>query len=85
MKLFKVAAMLGVLAMPAMALAHTFGTAYDTRGQCEAALAEENHNHAVQKVESGESENMGEAMRWMHDRFSCERTGDFWYFARIPG
>lgn len=76
---FKVATALGVLVVPAMALAHDRTTPHATRGACEAALAQANHNDGALKVESGEFENFGESNEWMHDTFRCERIGDDWY------
>lgn len=79
MMIFKAAAALGALAIPAMALAHDRVTAHETRGSCEAALAQANHNDGATKVEREEFENFGESNKWMHDTFRCERIGDYWY------
>lgn len=79
MMIFKAATALGALAIPVMALAHDRITPHATRGACEAALAQANHDDGAVKVESEEFENFGESNKWMHKTFRCERIGDNWY------
>lgn len=75
----KTAAALGLLAIPAMGLAHDRITPHPTRGSCEAALAQANHDDGALKVESGEFEDFGESNEWMHETFRCEQAGEDWY------
>ena len=87
MNILKSAAVLVILAVPAVALAHApVSNPYDTRGECEAQLAEDNIFHAQDKVAAGEYKSVGEAMKDMHDHFWCEEDPDdgFWYMMRIP-
>lgn len=87
MTIFKAALLLCSLALPAVAIAHTpVDVAYETRGQCEAQLAEDNIFHAREKIAQGapEYDNLGEAVNDMHDHFWCERDGDSWYMLREP-
>jgi hypothetical protein len=79
MTIFKTAIALAALAFPAMALAHPLLTAYQSRGECEAALAQANRADGDRKVEAGEFENAGEATRWMHETFRCERIDTHWF------
>lgn len=87
MTILKAAILLGSIAIPAVAIAHTPVTVpYQTRGQCEAQLAADNIFHARDKIAQGapEYENLGEAVNDMHDHFWCERVGDSWYMLRTP-
>lgn len=85
--MLKGAIVAGVLAIPAVALAHQpIWIAYATRGECEARLAKDNIFHSKDKVSTGEYDNNGEGMREMHAHFWCERNPDdgLWYMLRIP-
>lgn len=87
MTILKTAIVLGALAIPAGAIAHTpIEQPYETRGECEAQLAEDNTFHSFDKVNSGDYENVGEAMKDMRDHFWCEQDPDdgYWYMLRVP-
>ncbi|HET7817568.1 MAG TPA: hypothetical protein VFK58_08335 [Sphingomicrobium sp.] len=89
MTILKAAIMLGALAVPAIAFAHTpVSVPYETRGQCEAQLAKDNIFHARDKIAQGapEYDTVGEAVQDMHDHFWCEQDPDdgYWYMLREP-
>lgn len=87
MNMLKAAMLLGAAANPAVAIAHTpVNVPYETRGQCEAQLAQDNIFHARDKIAQGAEvyDNLGEAVNDMHDHFWCERVGDSWYMLREP-
>lgn len=87
MNVLKSVTALFVLTAPVMTLAHApIDVPYETRGDCEAQLAEDNIFHAQDKVAAGEYNNVGEAMKAMHDHFWCEQDPDdgYWYMLRTP-
>jgi len=79
---FKTAIALGVLAIPALALAHPTDVPFESRGECETAMARANHDDGAIKVANGEFDNFGDSNRWMHASFHCERIGDVWFIVR---
>jgi hypothetical protein len=85
MTMLKAAIALGALAIPVMTFAHPLDTPFASRGECESALAQANHDDGAVKVENGEFEDFGESNRWMHDTFHCERIGQAWFIVRESG
>jgi hypothetical protein len=87
MTMLKAAMALAAIAVPAAALAHTpVDTPYETRGDCEAQMAQDNIFHARDKVEQGTYKDVGDAMADMHEHFWCEQDPDtgLWYMLRTP-
>jgi hypothetical protein len=87
MTMLKAALTLAVIAAPAVALAHTpVDVPYDTRGDCEAQMAQDNIFHAQDKVQQDIYDNVGDAMADMHEHFWCELNPDdgYWYMLRTP-
>ena len=66
------------------AFAHDVGAQYESRGLCEAALAKINMEDAEFLVSIGEFDTYGEAMRWFHEVFRCDRQGDEWVLVFDP-
>lgn len=83
MKKFVIAGLIAG-AFAASASAHDVGAEYDSRGQCEAALAKINVEDAEFLVSIGEFDTYGEAMRWFHDVFRCDRQDDKWVLVFDP-
>ena len=75
-KLIFAAAVIAGAAVPATVWAHDVGSEFDSRGACEAALAQINIEDAEFLVSIGEYETRGQALQWFHDVFDCERQGD---------
>lgn len=82
MKKFKLAIALATVAIPAMTLAHPLGVPYNSRGECEAERAKNDHIHGAADIESGKFDNFGEANRWMHETFRCAFIDDHWFIVR---
>jgi hypothetical protein len=76
--------LIAAAALATAASAHDVGAEYDSRGQCEAALAKINVEDAEFLVSIGEFDTYGEAFHWFHDVFRCDRQGDKWVLVFDP-
>jgi hypothetical protein len=66
------------------AIAHDVGAEYASRGACESALAQINTEDRKFLLSIGEFQTEGEANRWFHDVFHCEKQGDKWVLVFDP-
>jgi hypothetical protein len=66
------------------AYAHPVGAAFPTRGACEAALAQINTFDRERLVAIGVHDTPGEANRFFHETFSCQKAGDVWVLLPTP-
>lgn len=84
MKRFIIGGLLAAAALATPGSAHDVGAEFDSRGQCEAALAQINVEDAEFLVSIGEFDTYGDAMRWFHDVFRCDRQGERWVLVFDP-
>ena len=84
MRKFAVGGLIAALAIATAAAAHDVGAEFDSRGQCEAGLAQINTEDAEFLVSIGEFGTVGEAMIWFHDVFRCAPQGDKWVLVFDP-
>jgi hypothetical protein len=82
MKALNLALASAVLLAGTAAIAHPTDVYFDSRGQCQAAYAQQNQADRAILVQFGIAATLGEAMRDIHNRFSCEydQQAGKWHF-----
>jgi hypothetical protein len=64
--------------------AHPVGQTFTSRGACEAALAQVNTEDRERLVAMGVFATPGDANRFFHETFSCQKVGDAWVLLPVP-
>jgi hypothetical protein len=82
MKTLYVIAASVTLAVGTAVIAHPTDVYFASRGECEAAYAQQNQTDRAMLVEFGIAQTTGEAMRDIHNRFDCEYDDEVgaWHF-----
>lgn len=75
-----VAASLGLTSAPVSS--HPVGMTFESRGACEAFLAQQNKRDGERLVDQGVFDNRGTANEFFHETFACELDGKLWVLVR---